>query len=98
MSAGIGISVFYPKGVDGVKSLEFEHVLHVPELCSNLLSVLYLTQQKNLEATITHNNIYFKRDDRLLFIGSVHSSHNAYLDGTTQTQDEVAARASTYKC
>ena len=97
MSAGIGTMVFYPKGVDGIKSLEFEHVLHVPDLRSNLLSVLYLTQRKNLEATITRNKIYFKRDDQLLFTASVDSCHNAYLDGNTQTQHEVAARASTCK-
>lgn len=42
-SAGVGSVVFAPE-VRGevVRSVEFTRVLHVPELGSNLLSVLYL--------------------------------------------------------
>ena len=95
MSSGIGTIVFEPKGVTGVNSIEFEHVLHVPELQSNLLSVLYLTQKKNIEVTIIKNKILFKRDNQLLFTASVHSNNTGYLDGSTQVQHGFAARAST---
>lgn len=42
-SAGVGSMVFAPK-VEGefLRNVEFSRVLHVPELGSNLLSVLYL--------------------------------------------------------
>jgi hypothetical protein len=47
-STGVGSVRFQPV-VNGLKKrlLEFERVLHVPDLESNLLSVLYLTKQKN---------------------------------------------------
>jgi len=43
-SAGVGTVVFSP-GVNGrqVRPVEFTKVLYVPDLRSNLLSVLYLT-------------------------------------------------------
>ncbi|KZV58901.1 hypothetical protein PENSPDRAFT_549487, partial [Peniophora sp. CONT] len=42
-SAGVGSVVFEPEGegVDG-QPIELTRVLHVPQLCANLLSVLYL--------------------------------------------------------
>ncbi|KZS86308.1 hypothetical protein SISNIDRAFT_392075, partial [Sistotremastrum niveocremeum HHB9708] len=42
-SAGIGSVKFEPRlqGKSG-RVIEFHRVLHVPQLCSNLLSVLYL--------------------------------------------------------
>ena len=44
-SAGVGSVVFAPE-VEGelVRHVEFSRVLHVPDLGSNLLSVLYLTR------------------------------------------------------
>ena len=52
-SAGIGSVRFQPvlSGGSLGRLIEFERVLHVPKLCSNLLSVLYLTCFKSVRVT-----------------------------------------------
>ena len=60
-STGIGSVCFQPvvNGKPG-KLLEFHRVLHVPDLRSNLLSVLYLTKHQSYTVIITSSKISFK--------------------------------------
>src|SRR6266705_411415 len=50
-SSGVGTVVLHPRMMDGKASqaVEFTRVLHVPSLCNNLLSCLYLARHKNIE-------------------------------------------------
>ena len=74
--------------------LEFQNVLHVPDLRNNLLSVLYLTQNKNYIVTIEKDKLYFRQHDSLLFTASVNAHNSAYLDGHA-VPFQYAALAST---
>jgi hypothetical protein len=58
MSAGVGAVRFKPKGKGNV-IIEFQRVLHVPHLTSNLLSVLYLTKKKNFRVSIFGSSMSF---------------------------------------
>ena len=60
MSCGVGNVVFQPV-VHGVekRKLEFERVLHVPDLRSNLFSVLYLTECKGYTVKIAKGRMNF---------------------------------------
>ena len=82
-SAGVGNVQFSPE-VDGkyTRTLEFTKVLHVPALHSNLLSVLYLTQNKNFTVTIPRDRINFIQNKILLFTVSVNGLNTAALNGT----------------
>lgn len=53
-SAGIGTIMFKPRLPNGQQSrgLLFHRVLHVPDLKTNLLSVLYLTSRKGFQVVI----------------------------------------------
>ena len=81
-AAGIGTVRFRPC-VEGqqLRVGEFTRVLHVPELRSNLLSVLYLTQHKAIHVSIDHGLMSFVKGDRLLFTASVSDSNCALLNG-----------------
>ena len=61
--------------------LEFQRVLHVPELQSNLLSVLYLTCHKEYVVKIVKNRLFFRQSGELRFTATVNSKNTAYLDG-----------------
>lgn len=71
-SAGVGSVQFEPV-INGKKGrlIEFERVLHVPALHSNLLSVLYLTSKKGWAVTIFSNKIYFRLHKQLHFTATV---------------------------
>ena len=81
-SAGVGSVRFQPvvKGRPG-RLLEFTRVLHVPDLCSNLLSVLYLTRNKEYDVRIHRSTLYFFLHRSLLFTATVNDNNAAYLDG-----------------
>src|SRR5882762_1944499 len=83
-SAGIGSIEFVPE-LEGKRGrpVEFSRVLHVPDLCSNLLSVLFLTQNKLFSVVILETVMSFIRSRAVLFTARVNSSNCAYLEGTT---------------
>ena len=65
-SAGIGSVCFQPViGGKPGQLLEFHRVLHVPQLRNNLLSVLYLTQNKSYIVTIKKDKLLFRRNGTL---------------------------------
>ncbi|KAI5117634.1 hypothetical protein M0805_006743 [Coniferiporia weirii] len=74
-SAGIG-NVRFQSVVNGKpgRLLEFERVLHVPELHNNLLSVLFLTQMKDYIVTIQRDKMLFCHSGSVLFTATVTSS------------------------
>jgi hypothetical protein len=81
---GVGSVRFQPV-VEGQQSrvVKFTRVLHVPELHSNLLSVMYLTQHKTMQVIISHGLMSFVKDNALLFTVSVNDSNSTLLDGQT---------------
>nr|GAT43152.1 predicted protein [Mycena chlorophos] len=95
-SAGVGSVRFQPL-VDGAleQMVEFERVLHVPDLRSNLLSVLYLTRQKRFIVTIARDLLTFRRDGKTLFTASINEHNTAYLDGYTVPAVEQHVHAAT---
>ena len=95
-SAGIGSIVFVPtiKGKT-MRSVELTRVLHVPDLTSNLLSILYLTHHKQFTIHINADEIKFIRDDTLLFTAQINENNTAFLDGSTATNLEAANSIST---
>src|SRR5215470_8272539 len=97
LSAGIGSVRFQPSDVKGI-TLEFERVLHVPLLRSNLLSVLYLTTQKGFVVHIVKSRMQFFRQNKLLFTATVNSTTTAILNGVTLPMTEYAGLASTSTC
>jgi len=64
--------------------LEFERVLHVPNLWSNLLSVLYLMRNKDYRVSIVGSKMFFNRYGTLLFTATVTHNNTALLDGITE--------------
>jgi len=94
-SAGVGSVVFEPV-VDGkqVRAVEFSHVLHVPDLRSNLLSCLYLTCNKGFTIFISSHTMAFRQDKLTLFTASIDSSNSAVLNGST-VASETAFSVST---
>src|ERR1700742_2036699 len=96
-SAGIGTVAFMPiiNGKNN-RQIEFTRVLHVPELQTNLLAVLYLTKLKGLNVHIWSNTIYFNNSERnLLFTATINDYNVAYLNGMTLDITESASLAST---
>ena len=94
-SEGKGSVCFQPV-IDGRpgQMLEFQNVLHVPDLRNNLLSVLYLTQNKDYIVTIEKDKLCFRQHGSLLFTASVNAHNSAYLDGHA-VPFQYAALAST---
>ena len=94
-SIGVGTMRFNAR-VNGVERLlEFQDVLYVPDLRSNLLSVLYLTRKKGLVVTIVHSTLFFRRSGALLFTASCNDGYSARLDGETVPFPETAQAVST---
>ncbi|THH02998.1 hypothetical protein EW145_g6619 [Phellinidium pouzarii] len=89
-SVGLGSVRFQPviNGKPGCL-LEFERVLHVPDLRNNLLSVLYLTRAKSYIVTIQHDQIFFKRNGALLFTAAINSNNAASINGQVVPDDSV---------
>jgi hypothetical protein len=95
-SAGIGSVRFVPV-VRGKKArvVEFTRVLHVPDLRTNLLSILYLTRHKLFTVEIDALEMRFIRDATLLFTAQINENNAAFLDGTTDANSESASYIST---
>lgn len=95
-SAGIGSVVFEPV-LNGKKSrpIEFQSVLHVPELHSNLLSVLHLTCKQNWTVNISSNRMFFTLHSKLYFTATVNEKNTAYLDGKVVPTGKFAGLVST---
>jgi hypothetical protein len=83
-SAGIGSVRFVPT-IRGKRArvVEFTRVLHVPDLRTNLLSILYLTRHKLFTVSINSHEMRFIRDNTLLFTAQINENNAAFLDGTT---------------
>ena len=75
--------------------MEFTRVLHVPELRTNLLSILYLTHHKHFTVHINAHEMHFIRDRTLLFTAQINENNAAFLDGTTDANIESANLLST---
>ena len=59
----------------------FSRVLHVPELGSNLLSVLYLVRNHQFQVHISSEHMEFERDGTVYFTAPIDSTNTAYLAG-----------------
>jgi hypothetical protein len=70
MSVRVGAVWFKPRGKENI-ILEFDRVLHVPNLASNLLSVLYLTKKKKYYASIFGSKMTFTQNKVLHFTATV---------------------------
>ena len=90
-SQGRGTVLFEPI-IDGQvwHPVEFSDVLYVPDLRSNLFSVLHLSLRKDFTITIEHDLMDFQRDGNTYFVAKVNSSTIAYLQGTTIPIPETA--------
>ena len=95
-SAGIGSVVFSPT-IKGKKMcpVEFTQVLHVPDLKSNLLSILYLTHHKQFTIHINLYEIRFLCNNTLLFTAQINENNAAFLDSATEVNLEAANSVST---
>ena len=95
-SAGIGSIQFEPV-LKGKKAriIEFERVLHVPDLQSNLLAVLYLTSKKGWHVHISSQRMSFSLHGHVLFTATVSQKNCAFLDGTPVVSTDFAAFVST---
>jgi hypothetical protein len=95
-SAGVG-SVRFAPTIRGksARVVEFTRVLHVPDLRTNLLSILYLTRQKQFTVHIDSHEMRFTRNNTLLFTAQINENNAAFLDGTTDANSESASYIST---
>src|SRR5277367_6367133 len=95
-SAGIG-TVLFRAEIEGKESgiVEFTRVLHVPQLCNNLLAVLYLTRHCGYQISIDDSLISFVHGGKTLFTATIDNNNAAFLDGSTVTTAEQAQRVST---
>lgn len=89
-ATGRGSTIFSPQ-IDGkaTQSVEFDRVLYVPDLESNLFSVLSAVRRSKLKVIIENNTISFLKEGTLLFTGSVHRNVGT-LNGTTLHRSEQA--------
>jgi hypothetical protein len=85
-SSGIGTVCFQPI-VNGQKCrvLEFDRVLHVPELNRSLFAVLWLSVKKNIDIFISGCTLKFCRTESCLWTATVNNQYSAYLDGFVLT-------------
>ena len=95
-SVGIG-SVKFQAIVNGKRGclLEFHRVLHVPALKNNLLSILYLTKNKEYIVTITKDKMLFRRHNKTLFTATVNARFTGILDGAVVPMTQYANLAHT---
>ena len=95
-SAGIGSVVFVPE-VDGhiLRPIEFTRVLHVPDLMSNLLSVLHLTRNHFFHVHIYSDRMDLALNGSILFCAPIDKSNTAYLSGAVSVPAQHALVTST---
>ena len=96
-SAGVGSVVFHSKLKGEVtRAVEFTHVLHVPDLYNNLLSVFYLTHHTSFVVSINSTYMTFARPSGpTLFVATIINNNVAFLDGVTESVTEQALPATT---
>ena len=71
-SAGIGSIIFHPTPNNpNIPYIKFTNVLHVPDLTSNLFSVLTLTRHKQFNVVIQQSSMSFIRDNQVWFTASI---------------------------
>ena len=82
-SAGVGTLLFAPelKGGKLGRQVLLSRVLHVPELSSNLLSVLYLVRNHQFQVHISAEHMEFERDGTVYMIAPIDTTNTAYLAG-----------------
>jgi len=85
MSAGVGSIVFMPRlGSVRGRPIEFQHVLHVPALRCNLISVLYLVRWKQWSVLAEGDTISFRHENTLWFTAHINERNSASLEGEMQ--------------
>ena len=91
-SAGLGSMLFVPEveGKGTGRPVLFSRVLHVPELGSNLLSVLYLVRHHQFHVHISSHSMDFERDGTTLFTAPIDASNTAFLAGEVVSALESA--------
>ena len=90
-SGGVGSAVFNPVVEGKVQhAIEFTCVLHVPSLCNNLISVLFLCKHKRFEVCIAGSLLTLSLYSSTLFTAHIDNNNAAYLDGITLTSTEYA--------
>ena len=95
-SAGIGSVVFVPViGGKERRAVEFTRVLHVPDLRTNLLSILYLTCHKQFTVIIDAHKMRFRCNGTVLFSAQINENNAAFLDSATDANLESAHLMST---
>src|ERR1700754_3377249 len=95
-SAGIGSVRFLPR-LQGVKCREvvFQRVLHVPQLQSSLLSVLYLASKQGVKVVIDKHTMSFFHSGNLIFTATqAQSGRLSFLDGTTLCNENALSASS----
>ena len=87
-ATGRGTVIFSPL-IDGKpsESVVFKHVLYVPNLESNLFSVLSAVRRNKLKVVIEDGSVLFTKNGAVLFTGSIHRNV-ATLNGTTLDRSE----------
>ena len=70
-------------------------MLHVPDLRTNLLLILYLTCQKQFTVEINLLEMRFTCDNTLLFTAQVNKNYAAFLDSSTDANLDSASFIST---
>ena len=95
-SAGIWSVVFVPViGGKERRAVEFTRVLHVPDLRTNLLFILYLTRHKQFTVIIDAHEMQFRCDGTVLFTAQINENNAAFLDGAADANLESAHLMST---
>ena len=78
-----------------MSAIEFNRVLHVPDLATNLLSVLSLTRRCGYTVAIDQDTIQFNQGGQTRFTATINNNNAAFLNGTTLVNMEGASLAST---
>ena len=89
-SASVWSIVFHPKLKREVtRVVEFTHVLHVPDLHNNLLSILYLTHHADFVVSINSTHMTFAcPPGPTLFVVTITGNNAVFLDGITDSVTE----------
>ncbi|PBL01509.1 hypothetical protein ARMGADRAFT_1120207, partial [Armillaria gallica] len=75
------------------EAVEFQNVLHVPDLCNNLLSPFHLTCHKGYKISIAGSSVQFFQDKVLHFSATVNDNNIGYLNGVTRILRPVMSNA-----
>ena len=82
-------------GGESARAVEFSRLLHVPDLGSNLFSVLYLTRCRGFNVHIYSDRMDFAHDRSMLFCATIDDFNTAYLDGIVLSPPESAQVSTT---